>query len=1170
MSKVSWTQVKAVFGEAAELPVNERAAFLDTMCVNETSLRTQVNELLAAHDEAGEFLSEPTQGEGVNDDRTKTISLGGGAERLGTKIDRYKLLQCIGEGGFGVVYMAEQTEPVKRRVALKIIKLGMDTRQVIARFEAERQALAMMDHPNIAKVLDAGATETGRPYFVMDLVKGISLTDYCDSENLTMRQRLELFMLVCHAVQHAHQKGIIHRDIKPSNVMVTLHDGTPVPKVIDFGIAKATNRELTDKTMFTEFHQLIGTPAYMSPEQAEMSGLDLDTRTDIYSLGVLLYELLIGVTPLDLSTLRGKSFGDIQRIICDVEPSKPSTKLGTLSEQLVTVARQRRTEPRALKKMIRGDLDWIVMKAMEKVRTRRYASASEFASDIARHLNDEPVVARPPTAAYLFSKFVRKNRVPVTAAGAVFVTVVLLGSVALWQSRIAQLRAVQVRANSILASAAAAEDPMLKALLIAEVADFTELPGRLRIAREAADFPLPIAVLRGHEWTLTTAGFSSDGTRVFTASRDGTARLWSTDGNSKSIVLRGQVHGVWAFSSDGVHAIHGGDDNSARVWQTDGAGKPIILRGHEEKVSCAAFSSDGSHVITGSWDTTARVWRLDQPGEPMVLRGHDSMIISVAFSPDGSRVVTTSRDETARVWRVDKDSEPLILRGHKDYVSDAAFSPDGARVATSSWDGTVRIWRSDQKFEPIVLRGHTDVVRTVTFSPDGMHVVSASKDGTARVWQIDGQLPFIVLRGHEAQLFSAEFNADGNRVATASGDGTARVWQADGKGSAIVYRGHNGAVVSAVFSPNGTQLVTASEDSTARIWNLDSVGECLVYEGHKDMVTCAAFSANGQHFITGSWDGTARIWLADVVGVPIVLQGHKGGVMAVAFTLDGKSVLTAAKDGAVRRWRVDRPNEPDILRQPETGAQSVAFDPTGVYAITGYEDGTARLWRTDGTGEPTILRGHKFGVWGVAFSRDGTHIVTASTDGTAIVWRIDGTGEPVIFRGHLDEVLSASFSPNGLRVVTASNDSTARVWRSSDASEMAVLRGHNSPVSSAQFSPDGMSIVTTSYVDGLVRVWNADGTGEVLILRGPEPASCAVFSQDGTRVAAGFTDGSIRVWRITCSGLEKYFRETVRVCLTPRERIRFLAESSSEAWHAYNKCERDSGRKPNLNLREGS
>jgi serine/threonine protein kinase len=414
-------QPDEIFCAALELASAERAAYLDRVCRGDVALRRRVERLLEAHTQAGSFLAErPTSAAETTDSVV---------EGAGALLGPYKLLELIGEGGFGVVFLAEQQPPIRRKVALKVLKPGMDTRHVVARFEAERQALAIMDHPNIARVFDGGATPTGRPYFVMELVKGVSITDYCDQYQLTLRQRLELFVHVCKAAQHAHQKGIIHRDLKPSNVLISRHDTTPVVKVIDFGVAKALGQELTDKTLFTGIAQMIGTPLYMSPEQAGMSDLDIDTRSDIYSLGVLLYELLTGTTPFAKERFKRASYDEIRRIIREEEPPKPSTRLSESSETLVSISARRQTESAKLTKLVRYELDWIVMKALEKDRNRRYETANGFAMDVQRYLADESVLACPPSAWYRFRKFATRNKVALTTAALLATSLVLITAI---------------------------------------------------------------------------------------------------------------------------------------------------------------------------------------------------------------------------------------------------------------------------------------------------------------------------------------------------------------------------------------------------------------------------------------------------------------------------------------------------------------------------------------------------------------------------------------------------------------------------------------------------------------------------------------------------------------------------------------------------------------------
>jgi serine/threonine protein kinase len=482
-----------IFHDALARPQAERRAFLAAACAGDEPLQRHLEALLHAHENPGSFLAEqPPLSVATVDNPI--------AERPGMVIGPYKLLEQIGEGGFGIVFLAEQQEPIRRKVALKVLKPGMDTRQVVARFEAERQALALMDHPNIAHVFDGGETAAGRPYFVMELVKGMLITDYCDQSQLTPRQRLELFLPVCQAVQHAHQKGIIHRDLKPSNVLVTLHDGTPVVKVIDFGIAKATGQQLTEKTLFTNFALLIGTPLYMSPEQAALSGLDVDTRSDIYSLGVLLYELLTGTTPFDRERFKRVGYDEMRRIIREEEPPKPSTRISTLGQAATTLSTQRKSDPKRLSQLFRGELDWIVMKALEKDRNRRYESASAVAADVHRYLQDEPVLACPPSTWYRLRKFARRNRVTVGMASLAALTLAAfaVAGIFAYQNRLAEEhRLAEQKDHEERLRAEKRQHALEKALMAAMSGDFDEADKAIDEAELLGASPGQVRMLRG-------------------------------------------------------------------------------------------------------------------------------------------------------------------------------------------------------------------------------------------------------------------------------------------------------------------------------------------------------------------------------------------------------------------------------------------------------------------------------------------------------------------------------------------------------------------------------------------------------------------------------------------------------------------------------------------------
>ena len=533
MIDASTQRAEEVFYAALEVKDSgERRAFLERACAGDSDLRAMVETMLNSQKDVERFFMDSLPALTPSVEVVEFLSSERPADQngsesftdaeLGTRIGPYKLLQKIGEGGCGVVYMAEQEEPVRRRVAVKVIKLGMDTKSVIARFEAERQALAMMDHPNIARVLDAGATETGRPYFVMELVRGIKITSFCDENRLDTHRRLDLFIQTCHAIQHAHQKGIIHRDIKPSNVLVTMLDGVPMPKVIDFGIAKATTGDrLTDKTVFTAYEQMIGTPAYMSPEQAEMSALDVDTRTDIYSLGVLLYELLTGKTPFDQKELLSSGLHEMRRTLREEEPHRPSTKLDGLKvEELTQTAVQRRVEAPKLKMLLSGDLDWIVMKALEKDRDRRYQTANGLGMDIQRYLTNEPVVARPPSRLYRLQKLVRRNQATFVTIGAVSLALIAGFGTSTWlffKERHLLHEAERGRANeALLVKQAEARGKISQAVLLVEQNRFEEadrLIGEIpssdtAMVGEAVFRPLgDWAALQGH-WKRAAEYFS--------------------------------------------------------------------------------------------------------------------------------------------------------------------------------------------------------------------------------------------------------------------------------------------------------------------------------------------------------------------------------------------------------------------------------------------------------------------------------------------------------------------------------------------------------------------------------------------------------------------------------------------------------------------------------------
>jgi WD40 repeat protein/serine/threonine protein kinase len=1079
------------------------------------------------------------------------------------EIAGYKILQCLGEGGMGMVYLAEQEKPVRRRVALKIIKLGMDTKEVVARFESERQALAMMSHPNIARIFNAGATEEGRPYFAMEYVPGETLTEYCDKHRLSIRERLELFIHVCRAIHHAHQKAIIHRDIKPTNILVMIQDGKPVPKVIDFGVAKATTQHLTERTVFTEFGELVGTPEYMSPEQLEMTGLDVDTTTDVYSLGVLLYELLVGALPFDPKTLREAGWDGLRRLIREVDPPHPSTRITMSDERAAEAAARRRTESRMLRKLVEGELDWITMRAIEKDRTRRYQSASEFAADIERYLSDEPIQASPPSTAYRLLKFVRRHRVPVAAAAAIALTIVVLGSVAFWQGRIAQERGAQARANGILASAAATDDSFLKALLVLELANSPQLPGRLTVAREAADHPLPTAVLQAHNATIRTVAFAPDGEHFATAASDGLVKIWQSNDLSEPVVLRGHMASVErvAFAPDGTRIVSGSDDSTARVWRTDGVGEPLILRGHRAAVRGVAVSPDGTLVATASGDSTARIWASDGTGESVILE-HGDAVTDVEFSPDGTRVATACYDGAARIWQSDGRSEPIVLRGHESNVHAASFSPDGTLVVTASDDSTARIWRSDGSGRPVVLR-QTDQVYEAVFAPDGSWVATCGGDGTVWLWPADGKGEPTVLSGHEGWVRHMAVSTDGSRLVTVGHgqDRSVKIWHTDGTTEPFTLCQQEAEVTAADFSPDGSQIVTTSGDGALRLWDAGDTGESILLSYCWETEWYGPFSPDGSRIAFLSHDGLVQTRAADGTGEALTIGQQGADVTSAEFSPDGTRLAVGSRDGAVRIWRTDGGGEIAALRGHDGPILDASFSPDGARVVATGADGRIIVWPADGTGEPLVLADLDERSIDASFTPDGEHLIaSAISDGQVLMWQVDGRGEPVVLLEQ-DGLADNRLSPDGSRLVTLSNkDNAVRIWRLAGTEPPTLLQGHSNDTWSVEFSPDGKSIVTTSW-DFTVRIWDVDTGRETLVLHADKPPFYAEFTPNGKCILVDFGVES-RIMRVTWDGLEEYLRSRIGGCLTPEQRMRYLGESSPEAWRAYEEWERHQGRRP--------
>jgi serine/threonine protein kinase/WD40 repeat protein len=803
-----------------------RQDYLRQVCGEDTALCNRVQGLLQVHDEDNGILA--TDAPSLAD--TLDVPL---TERPGTIIGPYKLLEQIGEGGFGIVFTAEQQQPVRRKVALKVLKPGMDTRQVIARFEAERQALALMDHPHIARVFDGGETASGRPYFVMELVRGVPITVYCDQGHLPVRARLELFVTVCQAIQHAHHKGIIHRDLKPSNILVTMYDDKAVVKVIDFGIAKAIGQQLTEKTLFTNLVQMIGTPMYMSPEQAQMSGLDVDTRSDVYALGVLLYELLSGTTPFDRERLRTAAFDEIRRIIREEEPPRPSTRLSTVGQASAILSANRQSDAKRLSQLFRVELDWIVMKALEKDRNRRYDSASAFAADVQRYLQDDPVLACPPSAWYRLSKIVRRHKVPVLAASLVVLALVsgIIGTT--W----GLIRATQSERNargqlflSLLNQARAGRFSRQMGQRLASL-DALAKAASLRPDERLRDEAIAAMVLPdlrfGPSWHALPPGSQSSAPdshyRLYASDSDlGVISIRSLpdDREIESIVAAPTKVGALQLSPDGRYLARLEDGYKLRVWRL--ADRESVLREEPRQIFGWTFSPDSRQLAVGQqgW-----ILRFDMATGRELNRWQlpkKTSAYGLAFHPDNRQLAVGYADASvASVYDATTGNliADLPVGATRDQV--VAWHPDGVRLAIAG-SQFLQVWSVPAKRLLATLKGDTQQITHLTFHPDGQLLASNSWDGVLRLWDpatgrqlmqlplivspqfsIDGRWLGVARQGEQAQLLEVTTSPEYRTFVSGLGAG-------------------KGVYVGGDVSPDGRLLAMNIADYGVPVWQLDS------------------------------------------------------------------------------------------------------------------------------------------------------------------------------------------------------------------------------------------------------------------------------------------------------------------------------------------------------------